>query len=57
MDGDTTVSGVSVWVGLDGFNTGNVVVQAGIDTILDAEGDATYRVWTEVCARAPWTII
>lgn len=44
-------SAVSIWVGGDGYTNGDPVVQAGVDIILDEDGDATYKAWTEVKSR------
>ena len=48
VDGDMTPSAVSTWVGIDGYDNGVIVIQAGVDAILDSEGEVVYRAWVEV---------
>ncbi|KAE9364984.1 concanavalin A-like lectin/glucanase [Stipitochalara longipes BDJ] len=47
MEDDDTPSAVSIWVGIDGYTNNIPVVQAGVDAILDSDGDVTYRAWAE----------
>jgi len=50
MEDDKTPSAVSQWVGIDGYNN-KIVVQAGFDSILDDEGEVTYKAWVQVGLR------
>ncbi|HEY1351725.1 MAG TPA: G1 family glutamic endopeptidase [Ktedonobacteraceae bacterium] len=55
--GDVKSSSTSAWVGLGGVESHATLVQAGVDTDVDARGAVTYDAWAEVYTPASATTL